>query len=185
MGFPYRVVMGWGMGRIVSKKELAELLGVSERTLTEWQQKGMPIKIQTARGHANEYDTADVFNWRVEFVANGQQRETARERRDRLEGDRLQIQLAREAGQFLVAEEVREALVGAIATARSHFMRSPRVLKKKLDREYGIDIDLELLLEHARATLAELADNVPSIDPAGGGKSVDGDADDAVDEWAD
>lgn len=151
------------MGRIVSKKELAELVGVSERTLTEWQQKGMPVKVQTTRGHANEYDTADVFNWRVAFVSSGEQRETARERRDRLEGDRLEIQLAREAGQFLVTAEVQEAIEAAITTARSHFLRSARKLKNQLDKAYSIDVELSILLEHTHETLAALAENAPQF----------------------
>lgn len=161
------------MGQIVSKRVLSEILGVSERTLTEWQAKGMPVRIQTARGHANEYDTADVFRWRVEFVASGEQRETARERRDRLEGDRLEMQLAREAGEFLVTSEVEEALAAAIATARGHFLRSARRLKGRLLREYSVDVELGFLLEHVDATLTQLAENAPKFDGDDGASVAD------------
>lgn len=166
---------------IANKRQLADIFGVTERTVTDWESLGMPVESKPGRGIPNQYDTSRCIEWRCQRVLGGagQQRETARERRDRLEGDRLQVQLAREAGQFLVADEVREALVSAITTARSHFMRGPRQLKKRIDREYGIDLDLEILLEHARETLAALAANVPTFDHAG--RDSDDQADEPVD----
>lgn len=53
------------MGLIVTKIQLAEILGVSDRTLTTWQKNGLPIKVDGARGEANKYDTEDVIEWMI------------------------------------------------------------------------------------------------------------------------
>lgn len=44
----------------MNKRALAELLLVSECTLTEWQQKGMPVAHSAGRGASNEYAPALV-----------------------------------------------------------------------------------------------------------------------------
>ena len=46
---------------IVTKSELAEILGVSERTLSTWQQEGLPIENQQHQG--NTYHTVKVIDW--------------------------------------------------------------------------------------------------------------------------
>jgi phage terminase Nu1 subunit (DNA packaging protein) len=53
------------LGLIVTKIQLAEILGVSDRTLTTWQKNGLPIKVDGARGEANKYDTEDVIEWMI------------------------------------------------------------------------------------------------------------------------
>lgn len=147
------------MGLIVSKKELAEIVGVSERTLSDWQEKGMPIKVQTSRGHANEYDTADVINWRVNFIASGEQTETSKERLDRLSGDLKELELMEKSGMFVLADDVQWALESVILSARSELMRLARQLKKHLEKKYDVDVDLEDLQDFVRPVLTRLAEN--------------------------
>ena len=48
---------------IVNKKKLAEALEKSERTITEWQKEGLPVKTSGSRGNENEYDLLDVIEW--------------------------------------------------------------------------------------------------------------------------
>ena len=48
----------------VNKRALAEIFGISERTLTELQREGLPIQtVADRRGQANLYDTAEVHRW--------------------------------------------------------------------------------------------------------------------------
>jgi phage terminase Nu1 subunit (DNA packaging protein) len=47
----------------VTKKELATLLGVSLRTITLWQQAGMPVMENAGRGRKNRYCTQAVAEW--------------------------------------------------------------------------------------------------------------------------
>ena len=53
------------MGKIVNKTELAEIVGKTQKTLTTWQQNGMPVKLAGKKGTGNQYDTANVIDWIV------------------------------------------------------------------------------------------------------------------------
>jgi phage terminase Nu1 subunit (DNA packaging protein) len=53
------------MGKIVTKKELSEIIGVSERTITTYQKNGLPIEIDGGRGQSNSYDTEVVIKWLI------------------------------------------------------------------------------------------------------------------------
>ena len=50
---------------IVNKKELSDIVGVAERSLTTWQKNGLPIEIDGGRGAANQYDTKSVIQWMI------------------------------------------------------------------------------------------------------------------------
>lgn len=147
------------MGRLVSKRELSEILGVSERTLTDWQQKGMPIKVHTTRGLANEYDTADVFRWRENFVASGERRLSPREEKEMAQAELYKLQFAEKAGMFLLADDYQWGMENMILAARSEFMRVPRLLKKYLKKHYDVDVELESLQDFIRPVLAKLAEH--------------------------
>jgi len=51
-------------GQLVNKKELSEIFGISERTLTDWQkEESFPIENDAVRGASNAYDTAKVLRF--------------------------------------------------------------------------------------------------------------------------
>jgi phage terminase Nu1 subunit (DNA packaging protein) len=54
-------------GKIVNKSELAEILGISERTLTSYQKNGLPIEIEGGRGNSHQYDTKEVIDWFIDW----------------------------------------------------------------------------------------------------------------------
>jgi phage terminase Nu1 subunit (DNA packaging protein) len=151
------------MGRIVSKKELAEIVGVSERTLSDWQEKGMPIKVHTSRGLANEYDTSEVFNWRVEFVAGGMRKENGRERKDNAMADLYQIQVAEKSGRLVDGALFQKALETSITTAKTSLRQSAKKMKAALKREYGVDVELGFFAVHIDAALTRLSECRPEL----------------------
>lgn len=54
------------MSKLVNKKQLAEIVGKTERTLSAWQKQGLPIsKEAKGRGAAHEYDTKEVIDWMI------------------------------------------------------------------------------------------------------------------------
>lgn len=144
------------MGKIVNKKMLAEIVGVSERTLTEYQKQGMPILNDSGRGSENSYDTADVVKWLIDKAVNGKS-ESARERLDRVKADREELALAKDLEQLVPAEEVEKKLVSKVIATKSHFLSGMSKIKSELDAYYDIEIDIELLNEHAREILTQLS----------------------------
>ena len=79
------------MGKEVNKKELSEILGFDERSLTEWQHEDPPLPIKQRgerRGQANKYDTADAIAWYVQREMRTSQVEMPRDRLARLQSVR-------------------------------------------------------------------------------------------------
>lgn len=105
------------MAKIVNKRDLAQILGVSERTLTEWQREGMPMVLATGRGSANQYDTAAVIAWRIAREVNGAQQESQKDRLDRLRGDQIELQMAKELRELIAVAEIEPALGQFISDA--------------------------------------------------------------------
>ncbi|QZA80248.1 terminase small subunit [Deefgea piscis] len=97
------------MGKIVNKNELAQIVGVSERTLTEWQRAGMPMVLSKGRGTSNQYDTAQVLSWRIAKALTGSS-ESAKDRLDRLRGDQIERQMEIEARQLVTVADIEPAL---------------------------------------------------------------------------
>lgn len=141
----------------VNKKQLAEVFGISERTFTAYQKDtSFPILEANSRGKANVYDTEDVFRW-LKDRAEGQGQETAKERLDRIRGDREELALAKDVDELVPAELVEQQLEDIASAIRSAVMFGNTKLKKDLDTEYAIDIEVEILNEHSRQILTHLS----------------------------
>lgn len=105
------------MGKIVNKRDLSQILGISERTLTEWQREGMPMLLSTGRGSPNQYDTAAVIAWRIAREINGAEKESQKDRLDRLRGDQIELQMAKEIRELIPAAEIEPAIGQFISDA--------------------------------------------------------------------
>tara|TARA_R110001599_G_scaffold100770_8_gene258117 strand:- start:1808 stop:2281 length:474 start_codon:yes stop_codon:yes gene_type:complete len=146
------------MGLLVNKKQLAEILEVTERTLTDWQKNpSFPIEVVGQRGQPNQYDTGKVIRFMIERSMAGQSQESQRERRDRLEGDRLELDIAQRCDTLVVAEEYEKALTSLVFGLRNSILQGDSTLKMQLDSLYGIDIDIDVINEHSRSLLQQLA----------------------------
>lgn len=98
------------MGKIVNKRELAQIIGVSERTLTEWQREGMPMVVNSGRGSSNQYDTGAVITWRIAREVNGAKQESPKDRLDRLRGDQVELELSQLRRELVNIAEIEPAL---------------------------------------------------------------------------
>ncbi|WP_018952488.1 terminase small subunit [Thioalkalivibrio sulfidiphilus] len=149
---------------IVNKKQLSDILGVSERTLTDWQREGLPMVLNAGRGGSNQYDTAQVIEWQIQRALAGEKRETARERRDRLEGDLLEIKLAKDAGNLVAVADIEPVWSGAILAARAEFRAWADRLRAEIDSRYGLETDAEIYAAAVDATLSKLSEQPPEND---------------------
>lgn len=165
---------------IANKQQLADIHGVSERTLTDWANAGMPtIAVGgIGRGYQNQYDTAATIEWRLQRAVSGYQVESAKERKDRLEGDRIELMLAKEAGLLVAVEEIEPLWSAAILSAKSDLMEGIYRLKSELDAAYGVDVDVALLEDHINQTLSKLSDRPPVHTSAPSSDDFEADVDD-------
>lgn len=173
------------MGLKVNKRGLAEIIGVSERSLTEWQGQGMPIEVSAGRGSSNQYDTATVINWMIERARAGSAKETARDRLDRIKADREELALARELGELVVAEELIQGFEAMITAAKVEFLNTlPDNLASELSARYGVEIDDQLIREPIEAILRKLSEYDPGeLTPEDGDPDGPGDTPEADDDF--
>lgn len=156
------------MGKLVNKKELAQIVGITERTLTEYQKAGMPMVSDGGRGSANQYDTGEVIKWLVERAINGKQ-ESARERLDRIRADREEINFAKDIEELVPASPLAELLERVALGIRSTMLNGNSKLKTEIDTLYDIDLDISLLHEHSRTILTHLSE-ISGEHVSGGGE---------------
>lgn len=113
------------MGKIVNKRELSQILGISERTLTEWQREGLPVMMKSARGASNQYDTAMVIQWRIAREVHGAAKESPKDRLDRLRGDQVELELAQLRRDLVNIAEIEPALGQYFSDAVALMMSMP------------------------------------------------------------
>ena len=146
---------------IVNKNQLADVMGVSERTLSEWQEDGLPIKSVGGRGMENQYETAEVIEWRVQRAVAGKSVLTPRDRRDLAEAQRSELELAKESRKVVSIEEVLPMWEAAVLAARTDLLGLGPRLKASIDARYGIDVEQEMIDVEVRNALQKLSEKPP------------------------
>ncbi|WP_160286533.1 terminase small subunit [Pseudomonas knackmussii] len=154
------------MGRKVSKAELSELLGRDERTLTRWQDDGMPVlEYGVGRGNENQYDTEDVIQWLMQRAALNGKKESARDRLDRVKADREELALAKDLEEVVVAAELIARFEAMITAAKVELINTlPDQLAADLSARYGVEIDDEMIREPIAGILGNMANYDPDDD---------------------
>lgn len=169
------------MSRTVNKRELAEIFGISERTFTEYQRAGMPFLPSSGRGFENEYDTSAVYVWLITRAKAGASNESAKERLDRLRGDREELAIAKELKELAPAADFLRAWSDHILAARAELLNMSDHLATALSARYGVNIDPQLIDDCVEKTLTRLSEldvihSDQSVDPEN--DAGDGDDDD-------
>lgn len=150
------------MGKRVNKRELAELLEYSERTLTDMQSEDPPLPIEHKgeRGEQNEYDTAAVITWLVwRAVAKASGAETQRDRLTRLQADAMEMDNQIKRGQLVPVAEIEPVWRGRVLNAASYLLSRASRLASLLEAASGAEKKREVLKQEDEAFLAKLGVN--------------------------
>jgi phage terminase Nu1 subunit (DNA packaging protein) len=128
------------VGKIVNQTELAEIFGVSDVTIWDWQGKGLPILKQGARGEANQYDTTAVIEWRIQAArAESGKSESQRDREVRLRGDMLEIEIAKERKVLVSTSDVEPTWTGRVMAAAAYQLSRHSRLATVLEVTPGVE----------------------------------------------
>lgn len=162
---------------LVNKRQLSEIVGVSERSLTEWQKEGLPVaSYADNRGQANEYESAVVIRWMVQRELERLNKEKPRDRLDRLKADAIELDLKERTGELAPAALFERAWADHILAARTEFLTLPEQLATELSATAGVEIDPDAIASHINKALEKLA-NYGAEDDAddnGGDAGADG-----------
>lgn len=172
------------MGKQVTKAELGEIVGRDERTLSRWQNEGMPVfEFGLGRGNENQYDTEQVIAWLIQVAALNGKKESVRDRLDRLRGDREEVALAKDLEEVVIAAEMIERFEAMITAAKLELLNTfPENLATELSARYGVEVDVELIREPIAGILMELSNYDPDDDDPSDGDPDEPDDPEAAEE---
>ena len=154
------------MGRIVSQQELADLFEFSAKSISLWQRDGLPILLETENGLANQYDTAAVHRWLMARELAKVKGESEKDRLARLQGDKIEMELAIARRELVPIKEIDPAWAGVTTSIRQALLSLPARTAPLLAQMDGVDKIRDLLDEMIAETLQKLADD--------GQRSIDG-----------
>lgn len=152
------------MGKLVNKRELSEIVGVAERTLTTWQQDGMPIAAKRGRGASGGYDTEQVINWMIARQVGKIEDESPKDRLSRLQGDKVEIEIAEKLKELVPVAEIEPAWFSMVASAKSFLRSQPDRLAQLLEVTDGVEAKRDLIAETFDDALRKLAEYEPTED---------------------
>lgn len=112
----------------VNQQQLAEIFGKSPVTINNWQNAGMPVAKQGARGSSNEYDTAAVYEWlekRNKATPKTKDLETERTRKVKIEASLASLDLAVRQGELISVADVEKEWVGQVMRMKARLRGIP------------------------------------------------------------
>lgn len=147
---------------IVNKRQLADIFGVAEETLTQWQKQGMPILLQRKGQQGNQYETKAVIEWINARRASDEpptDYDTERTRKVKLEADILALEKAKIEGKLIPADKAETAWVKLTSAFRAKLLSIPNKYAPILAAQTGF-IEIEQTLNDAiYRALNELSDS--------------------------
>jgi terminase small subunit / prophage DNA-packing protein len=159
------------LGKIVNKAALSEIIGVSERTLTDWQRDGLPVVYAGERGESNQYDTEQVIAWMIAREVGKVQVESQKDRLSRLQGDKVELEIAEKRGLLIPVEQIEPAWTAMVASARSYLRSQPDRLAQLLEVTDGVEAKRDLIAETFDEVLLKLAEYEPAAGDVEAGSS--------------
>ncbi|MGH8396842.1 MAG: terminase small subunit [Gammaproteobacteria bacterium] len=157
---------------IVTKKKLADILGKTERALTEWQQAGMPIAHQGARGHENKYDTAKVIRWLMARESDNYL-DAARTRLANEQALRIEMENKLRSGELLDVTTISKQLKNTFFAIRQRILAWPNRVSPMITGKPLTQVGI-ILSREVRDLLTELANfsiATPAVRPKRGAKT--------------
>lgn len=134
------------MGKLVNKRDLAEIFGISERSFTEWQKDpAFPIEVHGGRGAENSYDTAKVIKFMVDRDVAKRAGESPRDRLDRVKADMVEVDLAERLAQLAPAALFERAWTDHIVAVKNELMSLPHRMASEIHALHGVLVDPDLM----------------------------------------
>lgn len=163
--------------RIKGQEQIAAMFGVAPKTITEWQVLGFPVAVQGGPGVASEYEVPACIQWLITREVRKVQSESPKDRVLRLQGDKLEQEMLKDARLLIPADEVEPLWASAVLSAREFLVgEPPRLASLAIGMEKGA---LEDLL---RATFNDFLTRLSNWRAAADDEEEDGDQADIEDD---
>lgn len=117
--------------RIEGQESIADVLGVSAKTVVQWQEAGMPVLERGRPGVPSVYESADCVRWCIDREVAKAVGEKPKDRLDRVRAEQIEIDLAIKRGQLIAADAIEPRMRAAMIAARELLSQN----RSKLARE--------------------------------------------------
>ena len=148
-------------GAQLNKRELSEYLALSERTLTEWMNEGMPVCELGGPGHENRYDLGAVARWACLREVQKRNIVSPFDRLNLVRAQREELSLARDKGEIVSVEEMRPAVRRWVNEILGVLLSIPDRYAQQLEQVEGIPAKVQVLND----LIAELRDVMGNYEP--------------------
>lgn len=143
----------------VNKRQLAEIFGKSEETLTQWQKDGMPVLKRGRKGVDGQYEPHRCIEWLLTREVSKVQGELPRDRLARVQAERIEMDMATERGELVPAPEIEPAWAGHVIATRQELLRLPLELGPRARRAESDNAAIDLLTEGIEGALRKLSED--------------------------
>lgn len=156
---------------IVNKRELAELLGVSDQTLSEWQEQGMPVEERGGPGVSGRYNVPACVRWASRREIDKRVGPSSFDRLNLVKAKREEIALQRDLGEVVFVKDIRPGLRRYVSDILGTLLAIPEKHAHILEVTEGVDgkrqvlDDLVAELRDALGSYEYLATPAPGGDP--------------------
>lgn len=148
------------MGVIVNKDKLSAILGISARTLTEYQKEGMPIEKEGQRGQSNKYDTAKVVEWLVRRAnSTAQAIEKAKLRLVLAQAELEELKVLEKKEELIPLERMQYILSNVLGKCRAKILGIPSRITPIIMTHKDPKKVEKVLKDACHEALSELAQN--------------------------
>jgi len=121
---------------IVNKRQLSQILAVSEETITQWQRdSNFPIESRSKGQKGNQYDTGAVIAWlkkrevdNLMVNTSAIDIEEAKRRKIAAEAGLAELELAKEQGTVVLVEDVADEFAEQVSALRAKLLSMPSKL---------------------------------------------------------
>ena len=151
-------------GVIVSRKKLAEFLGVHVTTVDNWVSAGCPYKTKGRKGVEWQFNSSDVVKWREDRVKNNEEEgepETLKSLQLRLmraQAEKVELDLAKARDEVAPIEEVAQAWESVFAMIKSRLRNVPKRCSTQLAGETDTTRIKQIIGSEIDEALTEFAD---------------------------
>lgn len=122
-------------GKLASKRDIAEIFGVSEPTVDHWIVKGLPVIEQGYKGVKWTFNTADCVKWRMDQIRQEYEKTnevidyaTARARKMQADADLADLELSRQRNEVISIDALEEQLTNILSTVKAQVGALPHKL---------------------------------------------------------
>lgn len=141
---------------VKGREAIANVFGVSVKTIHEWHGQGLPIASRGSPGKPSEYETLACINWLIDREVSKVMSERPQDRLARVQADKIEMENTERRQLLIPADQLEPKLRAVLVAARELWCDEPERLARKIPGKPTREIE-ELLTSAFDGFLVKLS----------------------------